>query len=174
MSVPVGLTEEGVEQARLLGEALRSEPLDLCVTSELERARTTADLALAGRDVPRVVRGELNDPLYGPFEGRSARGLSRVGRRRRRRRSPGPGGRAVYAIIDRYARAFRTLLASPEDTILVVAHSLPVAYALGARDGLEPRARLPLAAYATPFPFSAAELERVAAVLERWLAAPTW
>ncbi len=31
-----------------------------------------------------------------------------------------------------------------------------------------------MAEYATAYPFTAAELDRAAALLERWLAAPTW
>ena len=46
------------------------------------------------------------------------------------------------------------LLARPEDAILVVCHSLPVAYALGAREGIQPGARVPLAENATPYPFT--------------------
>ena len=69
VSVPVGLTSEGVEQSRRLGRALAAEPLELCVTSELGRARETAVVALAGRDVPVEAWPELNDPRAGRFEG---------------------------------------------------------------------------------------------------------
>ena len=65
------LTSVGEEEARLLGDAISGDSIDLCVTSEFERTRQTADLALAGRDVPRLVVPELNDPLYGEFEGGS-------------------------------------------------------------------------------------------------------
>ena len=54
-TVAVALTEEGREQARRLGELLGDEPIELCVTSEFQRVRETADLALAGRGVPRLV-----------------------------------------------------------------------------------------------------------------------
>src|SRR5919206_2235720 len=67
---PRGLTEIGREQARRLGERLAEEPIDLCVTSEFARVRQTADLALAGRDVPRLVVPELNDIRFGAFEGK--------------------------------------------------------------------------------------------------------
>src|SRR5919202_2472513 len=69
-AVAVALTETGREQARRLGELLADEPIELCVTSEFVRVRETADLALAGRDVPRLVVPELNDVRYGEFEGR--------------------------------------------------------------------------------------------------------
>jgi hypothetical protein len=34
--------------------------------------------------------------------------------------------------------------------------------------------RVPLVPYATPYPFTAAELREVVEVLDRWLAAPSW
>ncbi len=70
-SIPGGLTDNGREQARLLGERSRSERIDLCVTTEFDRTRETADVALAGRDVlgdvgsaapDRVRRGRLTEP----------------------------------------------------------------------------------------------------------------
>ena len=69
ITVAVGLTARGREEARRLGEDLRGEQLDLCVTSEFQRARETADIALEGRDVARLVDPRLNDPLIGRYEG---------------------------------------------------------------------------------------------------------
>ena len=84
------LTETGRDQARALGGILAEEQIDLCAVTEFERVRETAELALAGRDVPFIVVPELNDPRYGEFEGGSLDCLSRVDRRPRpTRRSPG-------------------------------------------------------------------------------------
>ena len=68
-AVACALTETGEEQARRPGNVLAGVELDLCVTSEFERTRQTADIALAGRDVPRLVLPELNDVRFGRFEG---------------------------------------------------------------------------------------------------------
>src|SRR5438105_15348739 len=104
------------------------EPIDLCITSEFQRARETADLALEGRDVPRLVLPELNDPLYGPYEGGQLEDYRAWASAQPSSAVP-EGGESRLAIVERYARAFRTVLARPERTILVVSHSLPVAYA---------------------------------------------
>ena len=172
-TVPCGLTSAGAEQARALGVALAEEAFDLVVTTEFQRTRETADGVLQGREVPRLVVPELNDPRYGTYEGASldefrdwASATSSAGR-------PGDG-ESRLEIVERYARGFRLLLARPEAAILVVAHSLPIAYALAARDGIAPAARVPLAEYATPYRFTEAELGRTAAVLEHWAASPTW
>ena len=65
------LTGLGRTQARALGAALADERIDLCVVTEFERVRETAEIALAGRDLPFLVLPELNDPRYGEFEGGS-------------------------------------------------------------------------------------------------------
>jgi alpha-ribazole phosphatase len=173
-SVPGGLTPAGVEQARRLGELVRDEPLDLCVTSALERTIQTADEALRGREVPRRVLPELNDPLYGRFEGGHLEDYRRWAAGNSSSAVPEPGGESRHAIVERYGRVFRELLALPAETILVVAHSLPIAYALAARDGTAPAPRVPLAAYAEPYPFTGEELDRAASLLEAWAAAPSW
>src|SRR4029453_11422578 len=62
------LSRRGVAQARALARDIADEDIDLCVTSELERTRQTADVALADRAIPRIVLSDLNDPLYGRYE----------------------------------------------------------------------------------------------------------
>jgi broad specificity phosphatase PhoE len=168
------LTARGEEEARTLGRELANDRIELCVTSEFERARQTADLALEGRSVRREVMPELNDPRYGRYEGGAlddyrswaASVPSDV-------EAPG-GGESRRQIVARYARAFRALTERPEETILVVSHSLPVAYALAARDGDPPGARVPLVLHAHPYRFDHDDLDRTLDVLEGWLAAPTW
>ncbi len=174
VAIPVGLTDRGRDEAHRLGVALRDTPIELCVTSEFQRAQETADIALAGRVVPRLVVSELNDPLVGPYEGADLEEYRVWALGRPSSAVPEPGGESRLAIVERYARAFRTLLARPEETILVVSHSLPVAYALGAREGRAPAALVPLVDYATPYPFTAAELAAAATLLEQWAANPTW
>jgi broad specificity phosphatase PhoE len=172
--VPVGLTEVGLEQARQLGEVLRAEPFGLCVTTELERVRATADVALAGRDVPRLVVPELNDPLYGPFEGSAIDEYRAWAAGAPSSETPGDGGESRHAIVARYVDGLRIVLDRPEETILVVAHSLPISYLLGAHEGLEPGARAPLVPYAIPYGLSVEELEGAIETLEGWVAAPSW
>src|SRR5438309_1492264 len=65
----IGLTALGSEQARRLGEQLVGVQIDLCAVSEFRRAQETADIALAGRDIPRLVVAGLNDIRFGEFEG---------------------------------------------------------------------------------------------------------
>lgn len=173
-TVACALTPLGREQAGALALRLAEESLDLAVTSEFPRVRETADALLRGRDVPRLVLPELNDPRYGDYEGAQLEDYRAWASSSPSSAVPGEGGESRLAIVERYVRAFRTILARPEAEILVVAHSLPISYALGAREGLEPGARVPLAELATPYPFTRAELERATGLLEEWAASPTW
>ena len=87
--------------------------------------------------------------------------------------SPG-GGESRAAVSLRYASAFRWILARPERTILVVAHSLPVRYALIAAEDRSPSAVVELVEYAVAHRLSRPELERAATRLEAWAAAPVF
>src|SRR5206468_10391260 len=69
-SIPYALTDTGRRQAAELGHALSDEMIDLCVVTEFARARETADVALAGRHIPRMTVSELGDPAFGILEGR--------------------------------------------------------------------------------------------------------
>ena len=168
------LTESGREQARALGGLLADDPIELAVTSEFARTRETADLGLAGRDVPRLVVPELNDIRFGSFEGKTLseyRGWAGTAGPA----EAGPGGgesRAVAA--RRFARGFRIVLARPERMALVVTHALPIRYLLSALLEQDPTAIVEPVAYAEPHRFSAAQLERAAERLERWSAEPAF
>jgi broad specificity phosphatase PhoE len=168
------LTPRGREEATTLGRALEDERIDLCATSEFERTRETADLALAGRDVPNLVLADLNDPLYGSYEGGALEDYrtwaASVGSDAT---APG-GGESRHAIVERYARGFRGLRERAEQTVLAVVHSLPIAYMLAAKAGDPPGRRVPLVEHAHPYPFAARDVDLALAVLDSWLEAPTW
>jgi broad specificity phosphatase PhoE len=161
-------------QARALAQDLADEDIDLCVTSELERTRQTAEIALADRAVPRIVVPELNDPLYGRYESGPLEAYIAWALANDSAAQPPGGGEQRQTLVARYAAGFRRLLERPERTILIVAHSLPAAYVLMARTGRDPAPRVPLVEYATIHTLSARELAHAVARLEGWCAAPTW
>jgi broad specificity phosphatase PhoE len=173
-AVACALTPTGEEQARRLGERLSEIEIDLCATSEFERAWQTADLALAGRDVPRLVMPELNDVRFGEFEGRTLadyRGWAAANEPTTE--APG-GGESRAATVARYVRAYKAILARPEQTVLVVAHGLPIRYVLNALEEKVPAPLVEQVAYAEPYALGHAEFERAADLLERWAIHPVW
>jgi len=129
-SVPGGLTPRGEDQARRLGEALRDRPIDLCVTTDFERTIRTADVALAGRGVPRIVMPVLDDPPNGIFELRPAEEL-RAWRTEHGTDEPIPGTSTTEReALERMRSGFFDLAARPEETIVAVLHGWFVAWAL--------------------------------------------
>jgi broad specificity phosphatase PhoE len=168
------LSARGEAQARALAGELADEAIDLCATSELERTRQTADLALADWAVPRIVLPELNDPLYGRYDGGPLESYLTWALANDSATEPPGGGERRQRLVARYANGFRTLLERPEGTILIVTHSLPVAYVLMALAGQDPAPNVPLVEYAKIHPIAARELEQAVARLENWCAAPTW
>jgi broad specificity phosphatase PhoE len=174
VDVPCPLSPRGAAQARALAEDLADENIDLCVTSELERTRQTAEIALAHRVVPRIVLPELNDPLYGRYEGGPLDAYLAWALASDSAAVPPGGGEPRQKLVARYAAAFGMLLERPERTILVVAHSLPAAYVLMALAGRDPAPRVPQIEYAKIHEIPASELARAVIRLEGWCAAPSW
>ena len=168
------LTDEGEAQARRLAEALQETQIDLCIVTEFARTRETADLALAGRDVPRLVVPELNDIRVGDFEGGPLEAYRAWARERSPVEVPPGGGDSRAGAAERYARGFRVVLGRPEETVLVVAHSLPIRYLLLAAEGVTPRPFAEAVEYATPLRLERDELERAVGRLEGWARRPAW
>jgi broad specificity phosphatase PhoE len=173
-AVACALTAAGQEQARRLGEVLADVEIDLCVTSEFERVRETADLALAGREVPRLVLPELNDVRFGSFEGGTLSDYRRWAAANEPTVEPPGGGESRSGTVARYVSAYRTVLARPERTVLVVAHGLPIRYVLNALAETDPAPLVEQVAYAEPYRLGAAELELAVERLDRWTKSPAW
>ena len=173
-AVRVPLTETGREEARRLGVVLRDDPIDLCVTSEFERAQETADLALEGRDVPRLVLADLNDIRFGEFEGLPLTDYRAWAHAHRPEDICPGGGESRVQTVARYVHGYRAILARPEETILLMAHGLPVRYVLDAVEGRDPAPRVEQIPYAEPFRLTRAELERAVERLASWVRTPAW
>ena len=172
-SIVVSLTGTGRAQARRLGERLAREPIEVCAVTEFARTRETAEIALAGRDIPIVVVPELNDHPAGRYEGRlldeylewahAAGPLDVI-----------PGGTDTRAgVVERFARGFRTLAERPEAVVLAVSHSLPIAYLLAAAEGRDPETRVPMLPYAEVSALRREVVDAAVARLERWYASLT-
>jgi probable phosphoglycerate mutase len=166
-SVPVALTEKGREEARLLGQQVAHVPLELCVHTRFSRTRETAEIALAGRDVPLELEPLLDDINVGELEGRTLEDY-RAWKRAHVRSDAFPGGESLDDAARRYATAFEKLLERPERSILVVAHEIPLRYAINAADGSDdldgPAHQL---ANATPYLFDETALGRAVEQIRR-------
>jgi broad specificity phosphatase PhoE len=168
------LTAEGREQAMRLQELLAEETIDLGVSTGYARTLETLDLALGGRDVPRLVLPELGEIGFGEYGG----GLLEAYRTWAAAESPtapAPGGGESRAdVAARFARGARMVLERPEERVLVVTHALALRYLFDAADGLAPAARMAGIEHAAPYRLSAPEVEEAATLLEEWSRAPVF
>lgn len=66
----IPLNENGIRLAKITGERMSDIPVDICFTSPLVRARKTAELVLAGRNIPVYDDTRLMEISFGNWEGR--------------------------------------------------------------------------------------------------------
>jgi probable phosphoglycerate mutase len=170
-SIPYGLTAAGREQAAALGRELASDPIDGCVVTEFPRTHETADIALAGRHVPRQVLPGLNDPVFGALEGRSLADARAWLNEHGPNAHPDGGGESRVETIARYREGYERLLRVPGKLLLVVAHALPVTQMrLAVEEG-----RLPLTLeglppdHAHPFRVGAEDMRRGVDIMSAWV-----
>ena len=69
----IPMNDTGRGQARQAAEALKDIPFDLVLTSPLSRARETAELVTAGRNIPIRVSENLKEMSFGIYEGKTSR-----------------------------------------------------------------------------------------------------
>ena len=166
-SVPVALTAKGRDEARLLGQQLAHVPVEVCVHSRFGRTQETAEIALAGRDVPFETEPLLDDIEIGLLEGKTLDDY-RSWKDAHTRDDPFPGGESLNDAARRYAQAYHKLLERPESHILVVTHEIPLRYAINAADGSDDLdGPTHVLANATPYLFDEEARERAATHIER-------
>ena len=71
----VDLSDEGIKQAEELSEKLKAEPFDKAYSSELIRAKRTAEIILDGRNIKLDLDPRLNEIDQGEWTNKSGREL---------------------------------------------------------------------------------------------------
>ena len=120
------LTERGKEQAVSLKTAFASVPLDLVLESPLKRAKTTVDLILGEKEVPRLEDGRLKELDFGGWEGKSYTELQgdplyEQWCREWKTTCP-PRGECFLDLAQRVRSFYGDLLKREEERVLIVAH----------------------------------------------------
>jgi broad specificity phosphatase PhoE len=163
----VDLTERGRFEAAQLGQQLAGLHPDLCLHSRFPRTARTAEIALAGREIPLQVEPLFDDIDIGELEGARIEDY-RAWKHGHARSEAFPGGESLDDAARRYAEGFRRLLEGPHAAVLVLTHEIPIRYALNAAAGSDtldgPAHELPNAA---PYLFDEDGLQRAAAGIDR-------
>jgi broad specificity phosphatase PhoE len=169
-----GLTPEGVEQARKLGAKLANENIDLGIATDLLRTQVTLELALDGRDVPRLVVSDLNEIDFGKFDGGPLEAYRTwAASHRPMVEAPGHGESRADAA-RRYADGLRFLLELTEPVVFFVGHALAIRYILDGARGLVPAPLITPVEHAVAYELDADEVRAASSVLEKWSRAPAF
>lgn len=125
----IPLSPLGLAQAERLAEALADEPLAAVYSSDLSRARQTAEALAGAQGLPVRLDADLRERAFGRFEGLSwqeiDQGYPEEAARWRRREPDFPvgGGESLTVFSTRcLAAARRAVAAHPGQSIAVVAH----------------------------------------------------
>ncbi|MEU4688678.1 histidine phosphatase family protein [Actinoplanes sp. NPDC023714] len=130
----VPLSDTGREQAEAVGRFLREHRPDLAIVSPYLRTRQTAEIALAGLDVPFVVDERLRDRELGVLDLLTARGVqARLPEEAKRRARHGkfyyrpPGGESWADVLLRLRALLREVREDhPHGRVVLFAHEATV------------------------------------------------
>ena len=141
--VDIDLTEAGCRQVERLRDRLKADKIDAVYSSDLKRARRTAEIVIEGRPLTITTCPELREISYGEVEGLLFADI--------KSRYPDlanqlatseldlafPGGETFTAFVDRVV-TFKERLAKhgATDTVLIVAHGGPLRALLCAMLGI--------------------------------------
>ncbi len=127
----IPLSEEGRAAARRAGEELRAVPFSAAFASPLLRARETAELILAGRNIPITTDPRLLELKFGVWEGvrletvpASQRPTAQLFSDPESYRPP-EGGETYQALVERCRAFLRDVILPGEGTwehVLIVSH----------------------------------------------------
>ena len=130
-ALDIPLNETGLHQADLLAERLKNVPIDIFVSSPMERAYVTTEkvAALHGRQID-AVDNRLKEASYGDWAGKTFKEIEAAHPReyllqwKKRWSYTPPGGESLQSIQKRYRAALDDIVAKyPGKIVLVGAHS---------------------------------------------------
>jgi broad specificity phosphatase PhoE len=164
-STDLPLTEHGREQAAGLGRELDGQPFELVLSSPLERARDTCELA--GFGAAAELCDDLREWDYGDFEGMTTPEIHSAHPTWNLWRDGCPGGESPAQIAARVERVLARISGAHGDAIAFAhGHVLRVLTARWLRMEVSAGARFKLAAAAV----GVLGYERDTEVIERWSA----
>lgn len=120
--LPGRLSATGRRQAAELGARRRDDDIAAIFSSDLARAVETAEIAFAGREIPRFQDTRLRECNYGTLNGAPVTEVAKV--RSRHIGEPFSGGQSYQDVVAQTGDFLRDLaLAWDGQTVLLIAHS---------------------------------------------------
>ena len=129
-TVDVPLSDKGRQEAEMVAERLRHEKIDAVYSSNLRRARETAEIIARPHGLPVQVVDELGEINFGDWEGLTAQEIKdKFGEEAYRTWLEDPvnadisGGDRITDFAERVIRGFdRIIQAHQDDTVVVATH----------------------------------------------------
>ncbi len=131
----VHLTEKGREQCEKVAEKLKDKKIDLIITSELYRAKQTAEIINKYHDAPIEEDKRINDRNTGIFEGRPISEYHDFIRGNKFEAKP-PEGESFLEEKERIIDFLEDLKKRDLDVVLAVGHHQPMRIVYGYFKGL--------------------------------------
>lgn len=109
----IPLNEYGRHLARETAEGMKDIPFDLAYTSPLVRARETAEIILAGREIPLIESNGIKEMGFGEYEG-----MCISGKEKRRKVKRSKNSLSIRGILSRQRaeRVYQTLWSGPDNS----------------------------------------------------------
>ncbi|MHB0912811.1 MAG: alpha-ribazole phosphatase [Armatimonadota bacterium] len=127
------LSPRGREQAEAAAERLSGEKIDAVYSSDLSRARETAEAIAARHGLPVTTDPALRECSFGDWEGLTVREITErypelyASYRRDSLTHRAPGGERLEELSERVVRAVEAIAEShPDETVAVVVHGGPI------------------------------------------------
>lgn len=124
------ITREGKEAIDAMARRLASVPFDCCYTSDLPRARQTAEGLLKSRPVPIIEEEALRELPLGPWEGMLFKDILKDPLAQAYLKAPETyhreGFMDFYDLYDKLSTFLRRLEESDKDHVLIVGHGVSI------------------------------------------------
>ena len=140
-NVDVELSEEGVEQAELLRDRLRGYQIDAIYSSDLIRAKQTAQVINEALQLPFVIREDLKEISFGLMEGNTDEyndehfAAFKTEHKMLVEDIPYPGGENGTSVYERAMPVIQEIIQSGKKNIVVVTHGGTIRVLLAALFG---------------------------------------
>lgn len=137
--IPTSLTERGKREVEIAAKKLKREKIDLIISSDLQRAKETAEIVAKETGAKLIFDKRLRDISFGIFEGKTLKEYQSFWKSFKERFTKKPKGGESYSDVKKRIFKFLKKLEKKYQgkTILLVSHERPLAMLEGAVKGLK-------------------------------------